>query len=301
MRFHSNVHAYFLGILWQHKELYKPRRHYWVSHSLESPAPVSRDQKSSMGRAPPTPTRVDEALAANSHPWAVKARRALEVHRRRASAGSTERPLSLAELASTAEYVASDSSAWELKIHSRADGIRVWRRRVDGSPHVEVRGHGLLRAPPATVVRCLQSTDVATLRSFNPMYDCGHDVQIFDPSFKVAYARVRAAFPGFLPRDTVSTIQRARLPTGASIFLQRAVEHPDAPRHKGFVRAKIIRGVFIVQPTASKGETNFTFSQQVDAGGFVPAWVLNRLVAGEAVQFVSRLGHTARLEAAVRR
>ena len=68
------------------------------------------------------------------------------------------------------------------------------------------------------------------------------------------------------------------------------------------VRAEILRGVFLVQGVPQHpGATNFTFTQQVDAGGIVPAWLMNSLVAQDAVVFVKRIGGAAKKQSRKKR
>ena len=46
--------------------------------------------------------------------------------------------------------------------------------------------------------------------------------------------------------------------------------------------------------SSQPGKTNFTFTQQIDAGGALPAWLMNVLITQDSVQFVQRLGKVAR-------
>ena len=75
---------------------------------------------------------------------------------------------------------------WELK-HEK-DGVRVWRRSVAGSPFGEIRGNGIVDAPPAKMLALLQSGDAEVIRQYNPMYDEGEDLQQLDAKTKVRSA-----------------------------------------------------------------------------------------------------------------
>ena len=129
------------------------------------------------------------------------------------------------------------------------------------------------------------------------MYDRGYDLEVVDGTTKVSYGSVRSIFP-FKPRDTVTRVAFRELPSGAgggTLVLQRAVKHPSMPKRKGYVRAEILRGTFIVQPVkGSPAYTNFTFTQQINAGGIIPAWLMNQLVAQDAVQLLLRLNTAAK-------
>jgi len=174
-------------------------------------------------------------------------------------------------------------------------GFTVWRRKLPNSPHVYVRGHGVFEAPPSSVIALFESSDADFIRKYNPMYDSGWDLERYDATTKAAYGKVRAAFPGVRPRDTVSLISRRSVRGGGVAFFQDAMVHPAAPPLRGIVRAKILRGMFLIQAVpGSATRANFTFCQQVDAGGVIPAWVMNRLITGEAISFLQRLERTAR-------
>jgi hypothetical protein len=210
------------------------------------------------------------------------------------SSGSTRPSMRNAQQveAFVADATSGDRS-WIPAVHRK--GFTVWRRKLPGSPHVYVRGHGIFDAPPSSVIALFESSDADFIRQYNPMYDSGWDLERYDANTKASYGRVRAAFPGVRPRDTVSLISRRSVRGGGIAFFQDAMVHPLTPPLRGIVRAKILRGMFLVQAVPGPATiTNFTFCQQVDAGGVLPAWVMNRLITGEAVSFLQRLERTAR-------
>ena len=139
---------------------------------------------------------------------------------------------------SSAEAIVSDATSSEdcWKLCVERDGVRVWRRQVEGSAYDEVRGNGIIPAKPAVVLELLRRGDAETIREYNPMYDSGHDLQQLDADTKVSYGRVRAIFP-FKPRDTVTRVALRNLPTlGGSALLLEAVEHPACLPKKDVVR-----------------------------------------------------------------
>jgi hypothetical protein len=210
------------------------------------------------------------------------------------SSGST-RPVmrSAEEVENFVADATSGANSWAFAVHQ--NGFTVWKRKLPGSPHVYVRGHGIFDAPPSSVVALFESSDADFIRQYNPMYDSGWDLERYDATTKAAYGKVRAAAPGVRPRDTVSLISRRCVRGGGVAFFQDAMVHPAAPPLRGVVRAKILRGMFLIQSVpGSTTRTNFTFCQQVDAGGVIPAWVMNRLITGEAISFLQRLERTAR-------
>jgi len=202
-----------------------------------------------------------------------------------------DRPASCDDDVGVENFVRDATSAdesWRLGVESA--GIRVWRRQVEGSPYDEIRGSGIIEAPPALVLALLKRGDPETIRGYNPMYDSGHDLQQLDENTKVSYGSVRAIFP-FKPRDTVTRVAIRAVPNlGGTALLLQAVDHPQMPPRPDYVRAKILRGMHLVQPVHKKpGLTNFTFTQQVNAGGALPAWLMNTLMARDSVIFIQRV------------
>ena len=187
-----------------------------------------------------------------------------------------------------------DGEEWRLAVDK--GGVRVWRRAVRGSPFDEIRGNGLIHVPPSMVLALVKIADEEVVRQYNPLYDRGYDLQTVDATTKVSYASARAIFP-FKPRDTVTRIAFRELPPavgGGTAVFQRAVKHPGMPKKSGVVRAEILRGMFLIQPVPKQpGLTNFTFTQQLNCGGIVPAWLMNQLIAQDSVALVQRLSATA--------
>jgi len=177
---------------------------------------------------------------------------------------------------------------------AEATGVRVWARKVPGSVFLEVRCNGVLDAAPETVLRLLQSNDNAVIQSYNPMYDSGFDLQSIGERVKVSYARVRAAVPGLKPRDMVTMCAMHELPEmGATALIMKAVEHHDAPQVPGVVRAKVLRGLHLLQSIpGSPHKTNFTMTQHFCPGS-INCGVPSALITRSSVQFVNRLERAA--------
>lgn len=207
-------------------------------------------------------------------------------------AGSAGADISDAAVAAFVDDATSADESWELKVEKGT--IRVWRRKVEGSKFDELRGNGILDASPEKVLTLLQSGDAETIRQYNPMYAEGYDLEQLDKQTKISYGTARSIFP-FKPRDTVTRVAFRQLDAGGTVLVLHAVDHRDKPVSPDFVRAKILRGMHLVQPMAGHAsKTNFTFTQQINAGGALPAWLMNVLITQDSVQFVQRLGKVAR-------
>ena len=127
--------------------------------------------------------------------------------------------------------------AWGPQVIGPTDrGVSVFRRTVAGSRWEEVKGEGLLACTPASAIKLFETNDEALIRTFNPLYDSGYDVQRFSASAKVAYARVKSAFPGLRPRDTVSAVEQHAVCVRAFVFVCARVckskdTHTKTQRH----------------------------------------------------------------------
>ncbi len=64
--------------------------------------------------------------------------------------------------------------------------------QVEGSKWEEVRGSAILQCRPASVVHLFETDDVDLIRSFNPMYAHGYDIERFSETAKAAYGRVKS-------------------------------------------------------------------------------------------------------------
>ena len=190
----------------------------------------------------------------------------------------------------------SSDPQWDLKVEK--SNVRVWRRSVGRSRVAEVRSNGILDAPPNVVIELLCENDEDVIRTYNPLYDTGYDICRIDGRTRLSYARVRAVKP-FKPRDTLTRVAKWELPLlgrGASALLLQHAVHPSAPLERNYVRAKILRGMHLVQPVEGQpGKSNFTCMNQVDAGGAIPPFVMNMVTTLDSVQFVSRLGDAAKV------
>jgi len=194
--------------------------------------------------------------------------------------------------------VAETMAGWaEPVVGPTADGVRIWRRSVAGSAWDEVRGSGIIESKPENVVALFETSDVNIIRSFNPCYDSGHDIEHYSPSAKAAYARLKSVFPGLKPRDSVTAVERHELSDelgGGTVFLLKAIEHRRAPLVNGCVRAKLL-GMNLIQPVPGEPDKcEFTFTQVVDPGGAVPARIMNMLVSHQAVEIFTRIRKAAR-------
>ena len=64
--------------------------------------------------------------------------------------------------------------------------------QVKGSNWDEVKGQGVLECEPSAVVALFATNDVDIIRTYNPLYHSGYDIERFSETAKAAYGRVNS-------------------------------------------------------------------------------------------------------------
>ena len=159
---------------------------------------------------------------------------------------------------------------------------------MPGCKNDGVRGNGLIEAPPAAEL--IKDADEEIIGQRNRCYDRGYDLEVLDANTKVSYGSVRAIFP-FKPRDTVTRV--AFRDTAALVPARWCCSVRSSTRAcmPSYVRAEILRGTFIVQPVKvlRAHDQLHVYAARSMPEGILPAWLMNQLVAQDAVQLVLRL------------
>lgn len=219
--------------------------------------------------------------------------------RRSRRVGTIDLPLMEADEAQRVDRELNAQEGWSLV--SERSGIKVWakadsRAATAGRQFVCIRAEGTLDAPAPIVLELFRSTDEALIRSFNPMYDSGHDLEPLarKGNSKVSWACSKAVFP-LKPRDFVTRVRYVASPDdGIAIISEGLSSHPDAPR--GYVRARVVEGLQVITPLGDK-RCRFTTVSRVDPGGAMPAWLSNTIAKRDAPNYLLRLEKAAKLRA----
>ena len=156
---------------------------------------------------------------------------------------------------------------------SDEDGIKVWRRDIEGSPVVAFRGETIINASLAKVASVLDDTSrkhewVANLLE-------SKDLTIFSPTDRVEYNRTEAPWPikdrDFVFRATVEVDK----PNKTLMIKIKSTTHQAKPVDEDkAVRGELLESSYIL---ASLGEnrTRVTVEIQADPKGSIPKWVVN--------------------------
>ncbi|MCK6544728.1 START domain-containing protein [Myxococcota bacterium] len=179
-------------------------------------------------------------------------------------------PVAALVVLTLAPHVAA-AADWELIEDD--EGIRVWRREVEGTSLVEFRGRGVVDAPIQAVLAVVHDAD----RSTEWMENCNasHTIQYKSPLDVISYNRTASPAPLVSDRDVVVESTYEITPAKRTIKMAfRSVTHPKAPAIDGVVRMPRLEGYFeLTYLTPTK--TDVTYQIQADPGGSLPSWIVN--------------------------
>ncbi len=162
--------------------------------------------------------------------------------------------------------------AEEWKEVSRGKDLVVSSRPRTGSPIAEVRAVGRVDASPATVKAVLD--DRERYPSFMPYVS---EVRVISTNAAartlVAYMRLDPPIVG--QRDYTIAVREEARPGG--FFTSWQIANDKGPAEKpGVVRVKVSEGSWLLEPEDGGKATRATYTLFTDAGGSVPAFVVNQ-------------------------
>jgi len=179
--------------------------------------------------------------------------------------------LVLAAAVTAPEVRAENVGPWQ-QVRDEA-GIRVQRRKVEGSSLHEFQGRGVIDAPLPAVLAVLH--DVGSAPEW--MHKCAgaHVVEHTDDRHEVVYNRTAAPWP-VADRDTVlasEAVFDARTHEVRIDFW--SVTNPKEPPVRGVVRMPSLRGHWLLSPVAGGRATQAEYQVHADPGGALPGWLVN--------------------------
>jgi ribosome-associated toxin RatA of RatAB toxin-antitoxin module len=190
------------------------------------------------------------------------------------------RLLALLCLASLAHAV--DDGAWE-RVTER-DGLVIERRAVEGSAVRELRVTGHSPLPPATIMATLwKHEDYVQFVPYLKRLDVLRD----DGDVKLIYQQIRV--PLTKDRDSTVRVRRAFDPaTGSWEVTSTAVPDEGPPASDDYVRVRTSEGRWRLVPSTDGG-TSITYTIRTDAGGRLPAWIVNAAQKDVAAKLVQAM------------
>jgi hypothetical protein len=179
--------------------------------------------------------------------------------------------LALAAAVTAPEVRADNVGPWE-QVRDEA-GIRVQRRKVEGSNLHEFQGRGVIDAPLTTVLAVLH--DVGSAPEWMHKCAAAHVVEHIDDRHEVVYNRTAAPWP-VSDRDTVLSSEAVFDARTHEVRINFwSITHPKEPPVRGVVRMPSLRGHWILSPFNGGRATQVEYQVHADPGGSLPGWLVN--------------------------
>jgi hypothetical protein len=179
--------------------------------------------------------------------------------------------LALVAAVTVPEVRADNAGPWE-QVREEA-GIRVQRRRVEGSSLHEFQGRGVIDAPLPTVLAVLH--DVGRAPEWMHKCAAAHVVEHIDDRHDVVYNRTAAPWP-VSDRDAVLSSAAAFDARTHEVRIDFwSITHPKEPPVPGVVRIPSLRGHWTLSPLNGGHATQAEYQVHADPGGSLPGWIVN--------------------------
>ena len=160
---------------------------------------------------------------------------------------------------------------WQLKKDD--EGIRVWVRKVEGSPILEYKAEMNLKEPLAKVLAVYE--DEAKMPKWFHQCTSAGLIRIESAERKVLYFTLAMPWP-VSDRDASYLREKTVDANGGASYNISALPS-EVPVKDGLVRMPYLKGVWRFSP-GEDGTTDVFVQQHADAGGHIPAMIVNRLV-----------------------
>jgi predicted Na+-dependent transporter len=183
-------------------------------------------------------------------------------------------------------------AGWTFK--KEEEGVTIYTQAMPGNPLVYFKGvsdfesSGSMLDIAATLIQTEE----------RPMWDelCmkGSTLEFVPPFYKYSFTQFRAR-AGIISARDMCTLGRMRFEGDGSmlIFVQSA-EHPDYPEQAGFVRMQLVEGGYILRPKPGNPKvTTVSWMGCADPKGWLPTWLVNLLVAKQALTLAKVKEHMA--------
>jgi hypothetical protein len=166
---------------------------------------------------------------------------------------------------------ADKADKFEWKQTQEKDGIKVYRKSIEGSKIVAFRGVAVVDAPVGKVLHVIADNDHRT-EWVDRLY-ISQTLELVSPSEFVVYAGYK--LPSlFSNRDYVYR-GKAFTKKDGSVYVQiKSEEHPKAPPTIG-VRAWLNNCVYLLVPVEGGKKTMVDVEVHTDPKGSMPTWLVN--------------------------
>jgi hypothetical protein len=166
---------------------------------------------------------------------------------------------------------ARDEQGWEQ--YGEEEGIRLYRKKVEGSKFVAFRGDGIVDQP---IFRVMSAMADASRRT-EWVSDCTEAKQIATTSKvdKIDYNRTHAPWP-IKDRDFVYRVtMEFNRDAGDALIALNSVEDSRMPPRDGIVRGTLHHSLYWLRSIEGGKKTWVRVEIHADPKGALPAWVVN--------------------------
>ena len=158
---------------------------------------------------------------------------------------------------------------------SDEDGIRIWQRKIENSGFVAFRGQMVMQASIKKLLAVLHDQE----RKMEWMHNCAANDVIERRGLGklVIYNRTAVNVLFVSDRDVVVETSLTIRPMERRVRVDAwSVTHPDWPEQGGAVRMRKLKLIWDLV-SVSPELTEVTYEVQADPGGWLPAWLVNRV------------------------
>lgn len=160
---------------------------------------------------------------------------------------------------------------WE-EIH-RDELVTVYKKDVQGSDVLAVKGVGTLDAPFAKVVSVV--LDAPSRSKWMEQVESVEILKVVSPTERIAYWHLSPPWP-IRDRDLVirETIEIDKAAKRLTLRMQ-SIEDPAYPPHPDRIRAELFDASFVASPVDGGTRTAMVAESHADPKGSIPKWVVN--------------------------
>jgi len=177
-----------------------------------------------------------------------------------------------------------EESGWDLAWEG--NDSKVMRKRGTGSPIDPVRVWASFPTlDPEILYDILHDHEYRAVWDENMIQ--GIVIQQLDDRNEIGYYSAKAPL-GVSSRDFLNQRMWRRNKEGEWIIMNHAIEHPDWPEKKGFVRATSICSGYLILKRP-EGGCNFIYYTQSNPNGWIPGFVINSIMTTFAPKMVEKL------------
>ncbi len=178
----------------------------------------------------------------------------------------------------------ADDGAYPWQLKKEDEGIRVWVRKVEGSPILEYKAEMNVREPFAKVL-ALYEDETKMAEWF---HQCTSSALIRSESAERKILYFTLAMPWPVSDRDASYLREKSVDAQGTVSYAISALPAEAPAKEGLVRMPYLKGVWRFSPRED-GSTDIFVQQHADAGGHIPAVVVNRLVVDIPFNSLKRL------------